>query len=1351
MAKMLLLIQRRFVLCVALMILSIAFISPWSTAGTVAQFQKDPLSYRVHLLSGELDPQPGLSAEDRRKLSEQAAISSTYDDGMVHALVQLYKTPGPPEKQMLQNAGVKLLEYIPNYAWMASLSGQDLDRVIGLPLVRWIGAWTAQDKLHPDIRAGIWGDWAIHPDSGRFMVMVLLQKDVPLAQGEALAKKHNGITMPPIAGLHGLTVWIGDHDLLALAAEEGIVWIEQGPPPLSPTNDGVRSTMQIDPLYGAPYGLNGSGVRLFVFDGGRVRASHTTFDPGTGSRVLSLDSSPVVDHATHVAGTAGGDGNGGRGKGVAPGVNILSAGYEQSGGTMLFWDNSGDIQADYALARNTYNADLGTNSLGSNTAANGFSCERQGDYGVTSSLVDRIVGGDTPSVEGPVLMTWAAGNERTGFTTDIFGNRTSAIGRCGSNYNTTAPPSCAKNPIHVGATNSDYDSMTLFSSWGPCDDGRLKPLLSAPGCELGRATSESTIYSSLATSNDAWGGLCGTSMATPGVAGVISLMIEEWRSLGYGGVNDRPLPALIKAALMHTARDLGQDGPDYIYGYGEVDAKEAVDLLRDGYPLGSNGLMNWGSASVDQDGAVSYTLSLPADLEELKVSLAWDDFAATAYSAVALINNLDLEVIAPNGTVYYPWALNSSKPHQPASSGVNSIDNQEQVLVNDPLAGEWTVRVVGTNIPQGPQNFGLVYSARYRDYEISTCSQIVGNGDFESGPDQWVLQQATRVAAPAPGHGTWSLKLGGTNNLSYLAYQTISIPAGAPRAELSFWWYMTTNETSSPDGHPWDYFYAEVRNTSGAVLATFDYRSDGWRVSRWMKSENIDLSAWAGQTVRLAFYATNDEYNTTSFYVDDISVETCSPAVTNYWMGRDSATEAAHNWSKGTLPDCSTAVVVPGAPLGGSFPSLDGDMDVGEFTIGSGAQVSKGAYTLGICGNWDVQTGAVYNAFGGSTVFKGVGSQSMNNDGVVAFNDLVVEAGAQAEMNTSWLGVRGDVLVQPGGVLNVDPGGVVFYGSNPQSMGGGGQITLQSLTLDNASGLTLGQDLFLGDALNLTDGVFDIDGNTLTLGIDAEVSQFGLDASRMVAADGSGGWLCRQYPDGISELATTFFPVGDDSSTYDYSPLSLDIEIFDGLNGQVCVQVVDEAHPQNNSGQPFLSRYWRVTQSGLNNFLARSTFKYVEADITGVEADLWGAKYSGSEWLAADAVDPINNEFDGVVTGFSEFSAGPYAPSAPQIASASAIPLEDQIELDWVVADGTGILGFNIYRSSGIDVAGSLINTEQIPYELGVSSYSFFDTTVEAGVQYYYWIEIDALPDDINYGPLAARIMRILFLPLINQ
>jgi hypothetical protein len=289
--------------------------------------------------------------------------------------------------------------------------------------------------------------------------------------------------MEPVTGLHGLTLWVPEKRVGELAALEEVLWVEEGPMPLSPTNDGVRAQMKVNTVAAAPYNLNGGAVRLFVFDGGAVQEDHPTFSGYFSSRALVIDDSDVTDHATHVAGIAAGNGNGSgsnRGRGVAPGAFVYSAAYEATGGTIDFWDNAGDIESDFALAANSYNVDLATSSQGSNLAKWYGICEVEGDYGEAARLIDGIVRGDNPAVGRPMLTTWATGNERS------YG--------CGRSFHTTAPPSCAKNPIHVGAINSDGGAMTGFSSWGPCDDGRLKPTVVAPGCETGRLpTGESAI------------------------------------------------------------------------------------------------------------------------------------------------------------------------------------------------------------------------------------------------------------------------------------------------------------------------------------------------------------------------------------------------------------------------------------------------------------------------------------------------------------------------------------------------------------------------------------------------------------------------------------------------------------------------------------------------------------------------------------------------------------------------------------------------------------------------------------------------------------------------------------------
>ena len=829
-------------------------------AGGRAGASGEAPEHEIRLVGRRFTPPAGVPEEARREISRRAEELRGRGHERLHLLVQLHELPSPAGRHELAGRGLDLGVFVPGSAFIAAVPVGLAVAAVARPEVRWATLWTAQHKVHPRVAAGDWVPWARDPNRpGLVALMLLLHHDVPLAAGAELATRHGGVAMPPVEGLHGMTIWLPQEKVADLAREEEVLWIEEAPPPLSPTNDGVRAGMRSDGLAAAPYGLDGSGVRLFVFDEGTVRRTHQTFDPGSGSRVTLIDGQPVRSHPTHVAGTAAGDGSGsagGRGHGVAPGVSILSAGYQPAGGTS-FWDTAGDLEADYALARNDHAADIGTNSLGSNTAERDFPCAIEGDYGAASSLVDGIVAGSNPAVGGPVFMTWGAGNERTGGF---------PFGRCGSNYRTLAPPACSKNPIQVGAVNSDGLSMTDFSSWGPCDDGRLQPTLVAPGCEV---TGEGFVLSSTATSDASYGGACGTSMATPVVAGVASLLVQDWRSQGHGGPGDRPLPALVKALLIHTARDLGPEGPDYAYGYGAVDAKAAIDLLR------SDDLVSgWTTGTVGQGLVEDLSLDGPLmPLDEIKVTLVWDDPPAAPFAAEALVNDLSLEVSGSTGS-HRPRVLAAVSPHLPATTGIDSRNNVEQVVIRDPsTAFDWLVRVAGTRVPQGPQSYALVYSFKPATGDRAACTPTTSG--FELGTDGWTLSgDAARATAPAAGHGAASLRLGsGTDTLGEATRQVV-VPTEA-RTELSFWWYMRTDESLDDLGFGADPFTVEIRNPAGAVLAVVDLRNDGWPEDTWMPPHRVDLSPWAGQAVTLAFTATNDFVNVTTFWIDDVVIESC--------------------------------------------------------------------------------------------------------------------------------------------------------------------------------------------------------------------------------------------------------------------------------------------------------------------------------------------------------------------------------------------------------------------------------------------------------------------------------------------
>jgi hypothetical protein len=485
-----------------------------------------------------------------------------------------------------------------------------------------------------------------------------------------------------------------------LAAEDEVEWIEQVEPAYSPLNDCVRLRVGADALQSTPYNLDGTGIDLLVYDAGTVTTTHQAFS----GRLTIGDTSGWNDHATHVAGTAAGNGAGSPGgrnlKGVAPNADVISYGFEWDGTPYFFYNNPGDIENDWNAAKSTHGADMGTASVGSNVASNGYPCWLEGNYGATAQLLDIIVRG---SLGEPYVATWAVGNER-------------GAGTCGTDYRTVAPPAGAKNPIHVGATNSDTDLMTDFSSWGPTDDGRLKPTVSAPGCE---ASGERFINSTLPPNRYGEPGYCGTSMATPAVAGIVTLMLEQYRAT-YS-TSGEFLPSTAKALLIHTAVDRGNPGPDYQYGYGRVDGVSAVDALiacdfRE-------------EALLDQNEQHAFIYSFDGYMPELRVSLAWDDAPAALAAATQLVNDLDLTVVAPDGTVHRPWVLDPANPGNSATRGVDSLNNQEQVVVDNPTPGTWTIRVNATALPEAAQSYSLVFPG--------ACNASVAPDDYEPDDHYW--------------------------------------------------------------------------------------------------------------------------------------------------------------------------------------------------------------------------------------------------------------------------------------------------------------------------------------------------------------------------------------------------------------------------------------------------------------------------------------------------------------------------------------------------------------------------------------------------------------------------------------
>jgi len=653
-------------------------------------------------------------------LDIQRTLNGFANTGEVrHGVMQLSRITTIAEREYLASLGVDLLRSLGGTAYLVAIQPNvNAQRVSTSGLIAQVGEIELQHKMHPDLNAGLTHDWMIvdraqgidgqlegsrstnlddkDAVSPRVAVYVMMHRDVDaLGAGFEAVLRHGGEVMSMVESVNALVVHMSRDAVGALAGEDVVMWVEPPLPKFSTTNASARAIMDVETVNSAPYGLDGSGVGVLVYDAGRV-FNHSDF----GSRMTAGDTDGISGHATHVAGTVGGAGTlNSTHRGMAPGVDIISYGFEVVGGLQpgFLYTEPGDFEADYDEAMNTHGADISNNSIGSNVESNGYDCTWHGDYGLMASLIDEVVGG---SLGNPFRIVWAAGNERQGSRCDIEGF---------GDYYSVAPPGNAKNQISVGALNSNNDSMTSFSSWGPTDDGRLKPDIAGPGCQ-----SDADFGVTSTSSSNGYTTLCGTSMASPAVAGVSALILQQWRASNPGADDMRN--GTLKAILANSAVDLGNTGPDYQYGHGSVRAPAAVDTVLEGRVL---------ETTVDQGQTQFYIAVVEPGDAELKVTMSWDDPAATPMTTSALVNDLDMRIVGPSGTVYMPWTLDPSNPGAPAvQSTVDRRNNIEQVAITGPTPGAYRVEITGFNIAEGPSQVVGVASTT----ELFTCSSagIVG-------------------------------------------------------------------------------------------------------------------------------------------------------------------------------------------------------------------------------------------------------------------------------------------------------------------------------------------------------------------------------------------------------------------------------------------------------------------------------------------------------------------------------------------------------------------------------------------------------------------------------------------------
>lgn len=581
-------------------------------------------------------------------------------DDKEYVYIQLKRTTSEETRAHLANIGVELSHYVDKNTWLVNVSNDQLQQLSRMDSIYALGERDLKDKVSPEILER--GVREIVDDSDRYALIVEVLNDGELsALREQLLSKNivdSAKRIKPF-GQTSLEIEVLPSDFEALANINIISWIEYKPGENTFSNVDAAALSNIDDIRDN-FGLNGNGLVLGVWDAGTVD-NHMDLV----GRLTNQDTGNVHWHATHVAGTMIGDGNGDlNALGMAPAANLEAFDWTNDNAEMR--DAANNLQV--VVSNHSYGTLTGWNWDGTQWVFN----NNQGDFGDYDA---RAREWDDIVVDTNLVVVKAAGNDRGDGPAVAVPGQPDDGGATG--FDTIATYGNAKNIITVGAT-TDVGNMTNFSGWGPANDGRIKPDIVANGI---------SVFST--DLNNQYTNLSGTSMSSPVVSGAAALLIQRFNQVF--GVN--PQASLLKAVLLHTATDQGSFGPDYDTGWGLLDAQAAIDLIN-------QGALHLFNRDIRGNQVQSFSFLVDSDEQDVKVTMVWTDPRAAVGAAQTLVNDLDIRLVSPSGTQFLPWVKDANNPANAAIRGDNEVDNIEQVVVEDPEVGLWTANITG-EINQG--------------------------------------------------------------------------------------------------------------------------------------------------------------------------------------------------------------------------------------------------------------------------------------------------------------------------------------------------------------------------------------------------------------------------------------------------------------------------------------------------------------------------------------------------------------------------------------------------------------------------------------------------------------------------
>lgn len=599
--------------------------------------------------------------------------------------------------------------------------------------VSWLAPFPSRAKLAPELlTAAGWSEVVVAPWS--------------FIDGPALADRLHqvgaGVTVTRVEP-RTVRARVAADRLPAIAGLDAVAWV-QAPDSIEPLNSRVQWVMQTGWLPASPdpggrrawaNGVRGQDEVTGLFDSGIITEHDQFRDPELPLLAPGVfpfhrkvaayklypgaafgDAGAAGYHGTGVAGTLCGNdslcGNLSRDDGVAPDARLYFVDVGAANGLYVLDDDITELLDSVRLS-NGMPAPVRQviGGFGSNASL--------GYYRLLEASLDATCWNDQQ-----FTAVWAAGNNG------------------GSQYK-IGHPGCAKNIITVGATENGTDSRELatFSSRGPTRDGRLKPLVVAPGRAV--TTAYGPGFASYALRN-------GTSWSAPAVSGALTLVRQYFREGRYPfGTPDpnRSRPTL-SSALLRAFSMLAADPeveadslPANDFGWGRFNLSRLLHFPDDTVAITfMDETLGLATGQFHE-----YRLLL-TDRRPLRVALCWTDTAAAPAAEVAIVNDLDLELVSPDGNGYRGnQFLDGQSRANPQQWDERNVE--EGCVLDLPLTGWWTIRVLARSVFTERQSYALAIQGGFAGQP--GVLEALPSSPSKPQPTTQVLRAGQVLAIPA--------------------------------------------------------------------------------------------------------------------------------------------------------------------------------------------------------------------------------------------------------------------------------------------------------------------------------------------------------------------------------------------------------------------------------------------------------------------------------------------------------------------------------------------------------------------------------------------------------------------------